>query len=157
MLLCSLHNNHLAHAANMTGPFETIEEIDPAVGKPDAPKKGNPPVNRTPQNKKQLSYAKDRRNTYGENDKASRKNIPLSKARESRDNRRKAKQLASNIERMDEVKADLAQNGLIHGIERIGGWKKVADTPLGTCLADREKAQPSAHLHSRRKHGLAEE
>lgn len=34
----------------------------------------------TPQEKKSLSYAKDRRNTYGENSKASRKAIPLSKA-----------------------------------------------------------------------------
>ncbi len=29
---------------------------------------------RTPQEKKELSYERDRRNTYGENDKASRKN-----------------------------------------------------------------------------------
>lgn len=35
---------------------------------------------KTPQEKKSLSYQKDRRNTYGENSKASRKDIPLSKA-----------------------------------------------------------------------------
>jgi hypothetical protein len=33
-------------------------------------------VRRSPQEKKALSYAKDRRNDYGENDKSSRKNIP---------------------------------------------------------------------------------
>jgi len=33
----------------------------------------------TPQEKKRLSYERDRRNAYGENDKASRKNIPRSK------------------------------------------------------------------------------
>lgn len=31
---------------------------------------------RSPQEKKRLSYAKDRRNDYGENDKSSRKNVP---------------------------------------------------------------------------------
>jgi len=31
---------------------------------------------KTPQQKKAESYANDRRNTYGENDKASRKAIP---------------------------------------------------------------------------------
>ena len=34
---------------------------------------------RSPQDGKALSYAKDRRNSYGENDKSSRKNIPLRK------------------------------------------------------------------------------
>jgi hypothetical protein len=33
----------------------------------------------TPQEKKRLSYERDRRNTYGENDKSSRKNIPRGK------------------------------------------------------------------------------
>jgi len=36
---------------------------------------------KTPQEKKQLSYDRDRRSIYGENDKSSRKNIPLSKQR----------------------------------------------------------------------------
>ncbi len=34
---------------------------------------------RSPQEKKQLSYERDRRNEFGENDKASRKAIPLRK------------------------------------------------------------------------------
>ena len=33
----------------------------------------------SPQEKKRLSYAKDRRNDYGENDKSSRKNIRRNK------------------------------------------------------------------------------
>ena len=36
---------------------------------------------KSPQEKKALSYAKDRRNTYGENDKSSRKNIPRNDSR----------------------------------------------------------------------------
>ncbi|WP_433660453.1 hypothetical protein ACQPW1_47295 [Nocardia sp. CA-128927] len=45
---------------------------------------------RSPQEKKQLSYAKDRRNSYGENDKASRKNLPRKRARVHRANRHRA-------------------------------------------------------------------
>src|SRR4028119_181715 len=47
---------------------------------------------KTPQEKKRLSYAKDRRNTYGENDKSSRKNIRRRKRHPNRSNRRTARQ-----------------------------------------------------------------
>lgn len=43
---------------------------------------------RSPQEKKALSYLRDRRNVYCENDKASRKNIPRAKARSHRAVRR---------------------------------------------------------------------
>ena len=43
---------------------------------------------KAPQEKKQASLTKDRRNDYGENSKASRKNIPRSKARAKRSYRR---------------------------------------------------------------------
>jgi hypothetical protein len=42
---------------------------------------------KTPQEKKRLSYLKDRRDEYGENDKSSRKNLPRSKAFARRSNR----------------------------------------------------------------------
>ncbi|WP_194828528.1 hypothetical protein [Nocardia sp. XZ_19_231] len=44
---------------------------------------------RSPQEKKSLSYAKDRRNGYGENDKSSRKNIPRNKRIRNRVDRRR--------------------------------------------------------------------
>ena len=47
---------------------------------------------KTPQEKKALSYAKDRRNAYGENDKGRRQSI------------RKNKQLSSQTERSKEIK-----------------------------------------------------
>src|SRR5579871_3174585 len=47
---------------------------------------------KTPQEKKRLSYEHDRRDTYGENHKSSRKNIPLSKQRSHKDERRSVKQ-----------------------------------------------------------------
>ena len=48
---------------------------------------------KTPHEKGALSLGKDRPNTYGENDKASRKGIPLAKARVNRANRRQDAQL----------------------------------------------------------------
>ncbi|MET3912937.1 hypothetical protein ABID59_007311 [Bradyrhizobium sp. S3.3.6] len=47
---------------------------------------------KTPREKKQLSYANDRRNTYGENQKSSRKNIPRSKQLSHQDERRAVRQ-----------------------------------------------------------------
>ncbi|MEV6906791.1 tyrosine-type recombinase/integrase [Amycolatopsis sp. NPDC051071] len=48
---------------------------------------------KSPQEKKRLSYAKDRRNRYGENDKSSRKNIPRHKRRVNRLNRHRDQQV----------------------------------------------------------------
>jgi uncharacterized membrane protein YgaE (UPF0421/DUF939 family) len=42
---------------------------------------------RTPQEKKRLSYERDRRNVYGRSPQASRKRIPLRKALRNRSNR----------------------------------------------------------------------
>ena len=42
---------------------------------------------KTPQQKKRLSYEHDRRNSYGENQKSSRKNIPKSKQRSHQEER----------------------------------------------------------------------
>ena len=84
----------------------------------------------TPQQKMALSYAKDRRNVFGENDKASRKAIPARKAGENRKNRRKANQAIGTLQQSDEVARDLIESSLHHDVERVGGWKKSADAPL---------------------------
>lgn len=84
----------------------------------------------SPQEKKSLSYARDRRNSYGENDKASRKAIPARKAGENRKVRRKATQAIGQVERVDEAAAAALESSLKHDIERIGGWTKAADMPL---------------------------
>jgi hypothetical protein len=77
----------------------------------------------TPQEKKALSYARDCRNTYGENDKASRKAIPLRKAASIRKERRKLNASAEN-----EVKG----LGVAETPRRNKqAWKKASDTPLG--------------------------
>ena len=85
---------------------------------------------KSPQEKKALSYAKDRRNDYRENDKASRKAIPLRKARENRQNRRKVAQALSIVPQLDEAAAALIESSALHDINRVGGWKKKADIPL---------------------------
>lgn len=85
---------------------------------------------KSPQEKKALSYAKDRRNTYGENDKASRKAIPARKAGESRKIRRKARQSLEVLDQADEATAEVVESSLRQDLERVGGWKKSPDAPL---------------------------
>lgn len=84
---------------------------------------------RNPQEKKDLSYKKDRRNTYGENDKSSRKNIPRSKAQGNKKLRR--------VDKMDWVEEpDKAMDEFNKG--KQVWWKKYADTPLGEVLDDKD-------------------
>jgi hypothetical protein len=86
---------------------------------------------RSPQEKKELSYTLDRRNAYGENDKSSRKAIPARKANENRKSRRKANQALTIVDRLSEQEANVLESSLRHDIERVGGWTKVPDRPLG--------------------------
>jgi hypothetical protein len=85
---------------------------------------------KSPQEKKALSYAKDRRNAYGENAKASRKAIPLRKAGENREDRRKVNQDLAALPELDEAAAALIESSARHEINRVRGWKKHADIPL---------------------------
>lgn len=91
---------------------------------------------KSPQEKKRLSYQKDRRNTYGENSKASRKNIPLSKALAIRAERHSQDRLLSETLRMtDEEKLALLEMSVRSTKPRQ--WRKSADKPLGEVLANR--------------------
>lgn len=92
---------------------------------------------RTPQEKKELSLERDRRNTYGENAKSSRKNIPLSKQASHQAERR-----AGNAPLMairGTVPEDLALDAELHSREQViekhrEAFVKHPDTPLGTVL-----------------------
>ncbi|GAB3255168.1 hypothetical protein [Chitinimonas naiadis] len=87
----------------------------------------------TPQEKKRLSYAKDRRNTYGENSKSSRKNIPLSKALSLRAERHAQATLLVEVLRLaNSADADLIENQLRATPPRA--WRKWPDQPLGEVL-----------------------
>ncbi|MEV0455247.1 hypothetical protein [Catellatospora methionotrophica] len=85
---------------------------------------------RTPQEKKQLSYAKDRRNNYGENDKSSRTSIRSRKRTPNRANRLHAQQALHHAAGpVDEQRADDAEQRLHR--KRPRRWRKWPDLPLG--------------------------
>jgi len=103
--------------------------------------KGRPPVQKSPCEKKILSYAKDRRNVYFANDKASRTAIPIRKARESRADRRKVNQSLSEIPALDAAGVDLVESSARKDVLRKGGWRKKPDRPLGEYLDLKRKRQ----------------
>jgi len=96
---------------------------------------------KTPQEKKELSYAKDRRNGYGENDKSSRKNIPLRKRLVNRANRHAAQQgLSDTVGETDPEKADAAEQRVAG--KRPKSWRKHPDIPLGEHVEKQAQKRP---------------
>jgi hypothetical protein len=92
----------------------------------------------TPQEKKRLSYYKDRRNTYGENSKSSRKNIPLSKALDIRSERRAQDTALAKITVATDVdQLDAAENAARATKPRQ--WRKSSDESLGQVLISKSK------------------
>lgn len=86
-----------------------------------------------------MSYAKDRRNVYGENDKSSRKNIPLRKRLVNKANRHAAQQ------QLGEATGIPAAERAERAEERVRGarpeiWRKQPDLPLRQVL-DRKRAR----------------
>ncbi|QBS42033.1 hypothetical protein [Nocardia sp. CS682] len=99
-------------------------------------------VRKSPQEKKQLSYAKDRRNIYGENDKASRKNLPRKRARVHRANRHRAHQdLLGATGPVDAQVSDAAETRL-HARRPKAFWKH-PDIPLGEYVRWKLARRPS--------------
>ena len=98
------------------------------------------PSKKSPQEKKSLSYGRDRRNDYGENDKASRKNIPRAKAR-SHHLVRRADRLA-----LRDAEAALETVPLKRAKPT---WKKTPDITLGLSL-QRQRWRKAA-LEARRR------
>lgn len=116
----------------------------------DTPFMGRLP-SKTPQEKKALSYANDRRNAFGENDKASRKAIPARKAGENRKVRRKVNQTLDCIPMLNEEAASVAESSLRHDIERVGGWKKSPDAPLNEFIERQARRRSWRGLPPNRK------
>ncbi|GAA2693840.1 MULTISPECIES: hypothetical protein [Actinosynnema] len=98
--------------------------------------KTNRPPRRTPQEKKRLSYAKDRRNAYGQNDKASRRGVQRRKSALHRAGRHSADQvLRGALGPVDADRADrVGQNVL--ALHRKA-FAKAPDTPLGEFVESR--------------------
>ena len=86
---------------------------------------------KSPQEKKRLSLQKDRRNTYGENAKSSRKNIPKSKALSHRKVRHAAKDAIGHLVKSSGAKAEIMESTLTKPRLQKGRWHKSPDTPLG--------------------------
>jgi len=95
---------------------------------------------KTPQDKKQRSYELDRRNTYGENQKSSRKNIPRSKQLSHQDERRSVRQalLSAQGNVTGEVADEAQSQVLIKGrMKKLKGFRKAPDSPLGQVVKRR--------------------
>lgn len=89
---------------------------------------------RTPQEKKQLSLAKDRRNTFGEDNKSARRNLPKAKARPHRANRRADHAVLATAEGIFASELFDAAEQQLKG-RRRKVFKKSPDEPLGDVLA----------------------
>ena len=94
---------------------------------------------RSPQEKKALSYERDCRNDYGESPHGSRKAIPAHKTRQHQQIRRSAKQALQMAERGDDEAVALVESDIRQEIARVGRWKKHPDRALGDFLILRDK------------------
>jgi hypothetical protein len=116
---------------------------------------------KTPQEKKKLSLERDRRNTYGENAKSSRKNIPLSKRLSQKAVRHTAKvPLEATIGLPDEDEVVTAESKLRSDLtkKRRRAFKKRPDQPLGLVLEKKFKSKNTAFkaqgdLRARKRRG----
>lgn len=95
----------------------------------------------TPQEKKRLSYERDRRNTYGEAPHAARKGIPLRRALRNRANRHYQNQQLAHLGQQtpDQDQAD-ALESLIHH-RAPNNWRKSPDEPLGEVIRRKLRAR----------------
>ena len=88
---------------------------------------------KTPQEKKRRSYENDRRNTHGENQKSSRKNIPRSKRMSHQDERRSVRQalISAKGTVVDEVADEAQSDAMRRGrIKKLAAFRKSPDRPL---------------------------
>lgn len=108
---------------------------------------------KTPQEKKRLSLAKDRRNVYGETNKGSRRAIPLNKALEIRSERRRQNKGLTDVTRASGADDLAAMESVVRGVSPRR-WRKSADAPLREVLQlkiQRRRARVAARLAQRRE------
>ncbi|MBY8874251.1 hypothetical protein K7640_20690 [Micromonospora sp. PLK6-60] len=91
---------------------------------------------RSPQEKKALSYARDRRNSYGANDKSSRRGIRRNKRFPHRANRHQERLDLTTLTGAPDPLTVEAVEDRLRG-RRPKSWRKVPDQPLGVVLAAR--------------------
>lgn len=108
-------------------------------------------VRKSPQEKKVLSYAKDRRNDYGENDKSSRKAIRQNKRLPNRADRRHGRQIMANaIGAVEPEVSDRAETRVraTRSAWAKRGWRKRPDTPLGDIVIRKLQRQAAKGIGS---------
>lgn len=87
----------------------------------------------TPQERKRLSYLKDRRNSYGENDKSSRRNIRRNKAAVHSANRRHEHLVLAALAGIrDTGGAEVVADRLF--VKRPKRWRKAPDQRLAEAI-----------------------
>lgn len=93
----------------------------------------------SPAEKKALSYAKDRRNCYGEHDKGSRKSIRRKKRMPNRTDRRRGRQTLSGASGpwAEQVAEATEERLLARRPARVSAPRKHPDQPLGEYLEGR--------------------
>ena len=93
---------------------------------------------KSPSEKKRLSLALDRRNSYRENAKASRKGIPLSKARSHRAERHS---VAETLREVTPIHADEAEASTrsTARLKKVGAFKKSPDESLAAHIEQQAK------------------
>jgi hypothetical protein len=109
-----------------------------------------------PREKKRLSLDRDRRNVFGENSKASRKNIPKAKQRRQMAERRAITQLLGRLK--GGVEEDAASDAelatkLKMTVSKNRGFEKMPDQPLRTVL-NRKKERLSQRIERNKQKKL---
>lgn len=108
---------------------------------------------KSPQEKKALSLARDRRNMYGESPHSSRKNIKRGKQNQHQEERRTANQALAliNADSSDEqmIAHEVAAETRAR-LHRLDGFKKEADRPLGEFIERQQERRERARMLDRR-------
>jgi hypothetical protein len=98
---------------------------------------------RSPREKKELSYNRDRRNAVGESDKGSRKAIPRRKRIRARATRRLAsQQLPKDVPGVSGEEAEDMDRAIATAKHKYD-WRKTPDIPLRDWITRQSKRRPS--------------
>lgn len=95
---------------------------------------------KSPDEKKRKSYERDCRNAYGENSKASRKNIPRSKQRGHMVERHAVAESLRGLSESpssEEIESIESETKIKSKLKRLSAFKKSPDKPLGEYLERR--------------------
>ncbi|MGV7735090.1 hypothetical protein PJI18_09910 [Mycobacterium kansasii] len=122
---------------------------------------------RSPQEKKRLSYDKDRRSRYGESDKGSRKAVPLHKRKVNRANRHRDRQTLLGSTGVRQPDTEDTTDDRLHGKKRKT-WRKWPGPTLREAVESslkgrqvragrKKRARASRSEWCKRSHDLAQE